>query len=218
MAQRLSGSVLVCGWVLLAFAALHAGASVEPRAAAAQTAAVAEDPAVAAERAIWAAKSKTDQSISLDVTVEATPAEVYRLWTTAEGVMHFMAPAATIDSRLGGRYQVMFDPQNDPDGRAYGTWGCRVLRLEPNHSVAFEWTFPPLGAELNTQPFPTWVEIQIDPVIGQPGQTVVRLQHFGFPHSEKWDKCFALFRDKNWPHVLATLKTYCQKQAHRPAP
>lgn len=217
MRRYLHPLVLACGvGVLLAPAAAKAApaAAADPKAA--PPAAIAAT-AAAAGADVPAGKQKTDQTISLEVTVEASPAEVYRLWTTSEGVKKFIAPAAEIDPVVGGRYQVAFDPASDPDGKAYGTYACKILRLEPNHLVAFEWTFPPLGAELNTQPFPTWVEVRIDPVPGQPGQSVVHLQHFGFPHSEKWDKAFAVFRDRNWPHVLATLKGYCHQQAQKPA-
>ncbi|HXO43579.1 MAG TPA: SRPBCC domain-containing protein, partial [Thermoanaerobaculia bacterium] len=102
----------------------------------------------------------------------------------------------------------------DPDGKGFGTYGCKILQLEPNRLVAFEWTFPPFGPELNTEPFPTWVEVRLEPVAGHADQTVVHFQHLGFPHSPKWDACFALFRDKNWPAVLSMLQEYCRTQAH----
>lgn len=223
--MRLDRLLPACGFgALLALggggAALAAGTDpkAEPPRADAGAAPAAATAAGKAADPLWENKKKTDQTISLEATVECSPAEVYRLWTTSEGVMSFMAPAAKIEPVVGGRYQVAFDPAHDPEGKAYGTHDCKILRLEPDHLVAFEWTFPPFGPELNTQPFPTWVEVQIDPAPGLPGQTAVHLQHFGFPHSAKWDSTFVLFRDKNWPHVLDHLKGTCHKQAQKPTP
>jgi hypothetical protein len=44
------------------------------------------------ETALMSGKIKTDHSILLDITVEAPPSDVFRLWTTANGIKKFFAP------------------------------------------------------------------------------------------------------------------------------
>ena len=152
------------------------------------------------------------RAIDFDITLDQPPAEVFRLWSTAEGVKSFLAPGATVEPRVGGLYQITFDPEDDPQGAKHGTQGARVLRLvtQPEREIAFEWTFPPLGVELHTQPYPTWVEVRVGPSEARPGGTRLRLAHRGFPSGRKWDEALRLFRDSSWPLVLNRLIVYCR--------
>lgn len=150
------------------------------------------------------------RAITFDVTLDKPPAEVFRLWSTVEGVTGFLAPGATIEPRVGGLYQITFDPKGDPEGARHGTRGARVLRVVPEREIAFEWTFPPLGVELNTKPYPTWVHVQFEPSEAHPGGTRLRFAHRGFPSGGKWDDAWRFFRDGNWPLVLNRLVVLCR--------
>jgi uncharacterized protein YndB with AHSA1/START domain len=157
---------------------------------------------------LWAGKTDTGRVITLEKTLEMPPNEVYRLWTTREGIRTFFAPEIHLDPKVGGRYEIVFDPIKDPEGAKIGSHGARILRLVPDREVAFDFTFPPFGPELNTKPYPTWVEIHLAPVEGAPGKTHLRLVHRGWPESETWNRAFEMFRDSNWPLVLSRLEAY----------
>lgn len=51
---------------------------------------------ILAAAALMAGKTKTDRTIRIEVIVATSPDEVYRLWTTREGVQRFFAPDAII--------------------------------------------------------------------------------------------------------------------------
>jgi uncharacterized protein YndB with AHSA1/START domain len=157
-----------------------------------------------------AGKVRTDRTIALEVTLDRPPAEVYRLWTTAEGARRFLAPVAHVDPVPGGRYQIVFDPAGDPEGAHHGTRGARILRLVPNQELAFEWPMPPFGPELGGPPIKTWVELRFDPAAGRPGRTRLRFAMEGFERGGKWDDAFTLFGERNWPLVLNRLVVYCR--------
>ena len=169
-------------------------------------------------------KLKTDRTIFLEVTLEAPPAEVFRLWTSKEGIRKFFAPAARVEARVGGRYEILFAPDKDPEGKSHGTTGARILKLVPGKELAFEWiTFagdellgynaPPFAppAERNARPLPTWVELRFDPVKGRPEQTHLRFAHYGFRDGEKWEKSFQWFQ-RAWKGVLDELVASCQNR------
>ena len=177
----------------------------------------------ASSAALMQGKVKTSHTVNLDAIVDAPPAEVYRLWTSADGVRKFFAPEAKIDAKIGGRYQVIFFPAKDPEGESHGTKGARILDLVPNKRVIFEWiTFagdnllgnhaPPYAppSERNTTPLPTWVELSFEPVEGQPNQTHVRFTHYGFRDGEKWEQSYQWFSHA-WKGVLDHLTEYCKK-------
>jgi uncharacterized protein YndB with AHSA1/START domain len=144
------------------------------------------------------------------VVLDAPPGEVFRLWSTEEGLQRFLAPGATVEGAVGGLYQITFDPADDPEGARHGTKGARLLLLEPGKALAAEWTFPPLGEKLNTPPFPTWIEVQVEPAPGHPGRTLLHFAHYGFPDDPDWEKAWRFFDEGNWPLVLNRLVVYCR--------
>lgn len=169
-------------------------------------------------------KQKTDRTIFLETVVAAPPDEVFRLWTSVDGIKKFFAPEARIEATIGGRYQIIFAPARDPEGDSHGTNGARILKLVPNKGLAFEWiTFagdeslgrnaPPYApaAERNVRPLPTWVELNFDAVPGKAEQTRLRFAHYGFREGEKWEKSFRWF-ERAWKGVLDALAAYCQDQ------
>lgn len=172
-------------------------------------------------------KQKTERTIALETIVNAPSAEVFRLWTTPEGVKQFFAPAARIEPRAGGEYTMIFAPDEDPHGDSHGTRGARILRFVPGRELAFEWIpfvsraipgkeGPPLAspAERNAAALPTWVELHFDEVIGDPRKTRLRFAHYGFREGEKWDESYRWF-NRVWKAVLDQLAVYCNKQ-HQP--
>jgi uncharacterized protein YndB with AHSA1/START domain len=167
-------------------------------------------------------KLKTDRTILLDAIVAASPPAVFRLWTSGDGIKKFFAPDARIDASVGGRYQVIFAPAQDPEGDSHGTKGARILKLVPNKTLAFEWiTFagdellgknaPPYAppAERNVNPLPTWVELTFESIEGEPNKTHVWFAHYGFREGEKWERSYQWFAHA-WKGVLNQLAAYCE--------
>ena len=173
---------------------------------------------------LMAGKQKTDRTILLEATVPASPAEVFRLWTSKEGVAKFFAPDARIDPVTSGRYEILFAPANDPEGNSHGTKGARILKLVRDKELAFEWiTFagdeslgrnaPPYAPpeERNVRPLPTWVELSFEAVEGQPDQTHLRFAHYGFREGAKWEQSYRWF-GRAWKGVLDQMVAYCQNR------
>jgi len=150
-----------------------------------------------------------ERSIHISTLVEATPAALYRMFATSDGVrLLFPGADADIGDTVGGPYVVAFDPAGSPDGTENGTAGCVILRLDRDQGLAFEWRGPPWATEMNVEPFPTWVEVTFAPADG--AQTVVDLVHHGFGRTEGWDRAYAFF-DAAWRRALTGLQ---QRFAH----
>jgi Activator of Hsp90 ATPase homolog 1-like protein len=66
------------------------------------------------------------RSFRIEIAANGTPSEVFKLWTTEAGVKKWFAPGARIEARVGGRYEIIFDPVTDADGSVRGTKGARV--------------------------------------------------------------------------------------------
>jgi uncharacterized protein YndB with AHSA1/START domain len=145
------------------------------------------------------------RTIELHATVEASAADLYRLFTTSDGVRTlFPGAEAEIGDAVGGPYRVAFDPDRDPDATMLGTAGCRILALDPPREVAFEWRGPSPFAVMNVQPFPTRVRVRFEPQPGEAG-TLVTLEHSGFGVGADWDRGHDFFVVA-WQRTLDALR------------
>lgn len=138
--------------------------------------------------------------VVLERYVGAPPAEVYRLWTTADGVGRFLGPKAVVGDGIGGPYEYQF-LADAPDGLRGGE-GCRIMALEPDRLVVFSWNSPPGFA---TRGQHTWVVLGLQPM---GAGSHVRLAHWGHGVGPEWDANRAYFADA-WARVLDALEAYC---------
>ena len=63
--------------------------------------------------------------------VQAPVAEVFKAWTTEEGITTFFAPKGKVDLRVDGTYDIWFNPTGKPGER--GAEGMRILDIVNNH-------------------------------------------------------------------------------------
>ena len=82
-----------------------------------------------------------ERVIRLEEIIEAPAAEVWKAWTTVEGLRAFLAPDAVIDVRPGGPWEIHFEPGAPAGSR--GSEGCKVLEVKKGRRLVFEWNFVP---------------------------------------------------------------------------
>ncbi len=153
---------------------------------------------------ITAAAQAAEKAIDKEVLVNATLEEVWQVWTTREGIVSFFAPDAKIEPRVGGAFQVYFDPGAAPGAK--GADDMRYMALQPYKMISFDWNAPPSLPEVRMQR--TFVVVRFAPVDDK--TTRVTLHHTGWGDGGEWDKNYAYF-DRAWGNVLGGLKTRFEK-------
>jgi len=138
------------------------------------------------------------------VTVEAPRAEVFRVFTTRDGVKTFFAPDANVEAREDGPYEIWFLPEAPAGSR--GCDGCRIVELVPDKTLAVTWSFPPSLPALR----PAYALVTLGFAPAEGGGTTVTLTHTGFRNGAAWDEGRAYF-DKAWDVVLGRLKERFEK-------
>ncbi len=138
------------------------------------------------------------RKIVKDTVVAAPVAEVYRLWTTKEGLEEFFAAQAKVQLTVGGPYEILFS-LDAPVGER-GSEGCRVLSYLENKFVSFTWNAPPKFGEMRKKH--TYVVVEFEPI--DAGQTRVRLTHQGWGEGPKWDEVYNYF-DNAWGYVFGAM-------------
>jgi uncharacterized protein YndB with AHSA1/START domain len=146
--------------------------------------------------------------IEVSALVGATPSEVFRSWTTPEGIEAFLGVKARATLAPGGPFELEFDPSK-PEG-SRGSEGCEVLSWLPNRMFSFSWNAPPKFARAREGR--TVVVVELEP---EGGATRVRLTHHGFAeraaadpaHAEEWRQVRAYF-ESAWARVLDALRRH----------
>lgn len=137
----------------------------------------------------------TERVLYKEIEVAASLDDVWRAWTTTEGIKSFFSPNADIELRPGGKFEVYFS-MNAPEGMR-GSEGCRVLSYLDKQMLSFEWNAPPQFDSLRY--VYTRIIIFFDQL--SDGKTKVRFSHVGWGEGEKWGEIHDYF-DSAWGRVL----------------
>ena len=138
-------------------------------------------------------------ALKKEVTIKAAAAEVWRAWTTPEGVKTFFAPQARIVLERGGAYELYFN-LSAPAGQRGGE-GCTLIEIAAPSRLAFTWNFPPTLPAIRTAH--TLITVELAPA-GE-GATRVTLTQRGWRAGPQWSKGRVYF-DRAWGLVLSRLK------------
>lgn len=144
------------------------------------------------------ASGEPERAIFKEALVAAPVEEVWKAWTTSEGVVSFFAPEAIIEPKPGGAFFVHFNPYAAPGMK--GADDMRVLAVQAPKLLSFTWNAPPHLPEARAQR--TFVAVRLAPA---EGGTRVRLHHSGWGEGGQWDDAYRYF-DRAWGAVLASLQ------------
>jgi uncharacterized protein YndB with AHSA1/START domain len=145
-----------------------------------------------------------ERALSLKVKVPAPIEEVWKAWTSVEGIRTFFAPGAKIDYRTGGDYEIWFNPYAPAGMR--GTDGMQILAMQEPRMLTFTWIAPPTMPAMRKQV--TYVTIRLK-AAGEKA-TEVSLLHGGWGEGPEWDAYFAS-SEKTWQSTLAVLARRFEK-------
>src|SRR6185436_20798773 len=119
--------------------------------------------------------------------VAASVDDVWTAWTTREGIIGFFAPDAQIDPRVGGLFEIYFNPLAAPGLK--GADDMRFMALQPKKMLSFTWNAPPSLPDARQQR--TFVVVRFEPVAD--GQTRVAIHPTGWGDGGEWDKTYTYF-------------------------
>ena len=136
----------------------------------------------------WTANAaREDLVIESEWILEASREEVWRAWTTPEGIRSFFAPACNIELEVDGLYEIFFTPDAEPGQR--GADNMRILVLEPMERLAFTWNAPTSLPNARRQ------RTRVTLVFESLGEHRTRLEfrHDGFGRGDEWRRAHEYF-------------------------
>jgi uncharacterized protein YndB with AHSA1/START domain len=146
-----------------------------------------------------ASAQAAERAVDKEVVIDATLDQAWDAWTTREGIVSFFAPDAKIEPRVGGAFQIYFNPLAESGMK--GADDTRFMALQPKKMISYDWNAPPHLPDARKQR--TFVIVRFEPVSEK--QTRVSLHHVGWGDGDEWHKAFAYF-DRAWGNVLGSLK------------
>jgi len=139
-----------------------------------------------------------ERAIDEKIVVKAGVDEVWKAWTTSEGIKTFFAPDARVELRVDGPFQIYINPFGEPGMK--GADDMRIIGFQEKKMLSFNWNAPPSLPEARKQR-----SVVIVRFTSRGDQlTEVSLHHVGWGDGGEWDKAFLYF-SKAWPVVLKNL-------------
>ncbi len=139
-----------------------------------------------------------ERAIDKQVVVDASLDQTWDAWTTRAGIVAFLAPDAKIEARVGGAFQIYFDPLAEAGSK--GADDMRFMALQPKQMISFDWNAPPSLPEARAQR--SFIVVRFEPAGDT--RTKVTLHHTGWGSGGEWDEAYNYF-DRAWGNVLANL-------------
>ena len=141
------------------------------------------------------ARGEDFRTVVHTTAVATRPLVAWRAWTSSEALTGWWpVPRTTIDLRVGGAFELHFDPAAPPGSQ--GSEGCRFLGYVPGEMLSFTWNAPP---HLVLREHHTWVVLTFT-LLGEEA-TAVQLVHAGFGDGPDWDAYRDYFASA-WGRVL----------------
>ena len=137
------------------------------------------------------------RAVRVEADIHAPVQEVWRAFTTSQGAEEFFAQKANIGLRIGGPYEIQFDPNDERSG----TKGLKILSYAPEEMISFQWNAPPEFPEVRNGG--TWVVVEMRPIDAY--MTHVSITHLGWKEGPEWDRAYAHFQ-RGWSELMSRLE------------
>ncbi len=134
-----------------------------------------------------------ERVLRAETVVHAPVQEVWKAFTTKEGVQSWMAPVAEVDLRVGGTIMTNYNRAakiGDP-----GTIVHHIVSYEPERMLATHFTAAADGPAWAKKAEATWVVYRFEPV-GEK-DTRVTVSMMGWGQGAEWDDSYEHFKRGN---------------------
>jgi len=129
-------------------------------------------------------KSVHTRDITFELELDVTIAQAWKCWTESKELEKWLTIMARVDPRLGGGYELFWDPTNHNDN---STLGCKITSYVPNQVLSFEWRGPvPFATIMNVEPVPTWVVVSFEALSAD--KSLIHFRHSGWLESKVWQE------------------------------
>ena len=133
------------------------------------------------------------QPIVASVVVDAPVKEVWKAWTTNEGITSWMVAKGEIELKVGGVMRTSYNPQSNLHDQH--TIENTILAYDPERMLTIKVTKFPNGFPFPKAVQDMWTVIYLEPV--DSGKTKVIVRGLGFTHDQESIQMRGFFKQGN---------------------
>ena len=148
-----------------------------------------------------------------EMVIPAPVSEVWKAFTTSEGVRQWMAPVADVDLKLGGSIRTNYKADSKPGDP--GTIVHRILSYEPERMISTQFTAPEGASGPARTAQAVWWVARMEPL--PDGNTRLTYTGIGWGEGPEWDAAYQFF-DRGNARTLEQLVNYLEKRKPEPRP
>lgn len=142
-------------------------------------------------------------TLDFESRIHSTKIRLWSAWTNSKYVTSWFAPEAIIEPKVGGAYELFFDPS---DSRLITTTGGRFLELLPFDRFSFTWKIQDNDTDLKDEEPPTIVNVSLTEA---ESDVIVKVTHSGWGVGKEWDSAKE-WHQLAWKQVLSSLKDFLE--------
>lgn len=147
-----------------------------------------------------------DKIIYHSIRVKCNPKRAFEMFTINRHLEQWLTQVADVEPKVGGKYELFWNPKDTEND---STNGCKILAVQPDNFLCFEWKGPKQFKHFMNEAKPlTNVVVFFTP--SQQG-TQVHLLHTGWSDTKEWDEARQWF-NKTWKTSLLELQKYVDKK------
>lgn len=148
-----------------------------------------------------------DQPLVSHAVIDAPVADVWKAFTTTEGIKSWMVAEGDFDLRIGGKMRTGYQPGTDLNGPS--AIENTVLAFDPERMLTIRNTKAPEKFPFKDAIGKVWTVIYFEPVGESRTKVIIRM--IGYQHGEEFAKMKAFFKRGN-QQTLDGLVKYFEKE------
>jgi uncharacterized protein YndB with AHSA1/START domain len=161
----------------------------------------------AASLLIVTQQDTAEQPLVASAVVNAPVKEVWKAWTTSEGIRSWMVAAGEVDLRIGGALRTSYTKDSDLKGKDVIV--NTILAFDPERMLTIRNTQSPEKFPFKKAMADCWTVIYLRPVDEAKTEVVVRMN--GYNSTEESQKMKAFFKQGNQMTLDALVKRFEKK-------
>ncbi len=149
--------------------------------------------------------------IQIEIILDCDVSQAFNFFTINEKLESWLPEKAEVELKVGGKYELFWDPQNR---EINSTIGCKITSIERNKFISFEWKGPErFQSFMNFCDPLTHVVVVFSSRYEDHKKTTLFLFHSGWRDDPEWQKAHDYF-EKAWTGALTNLKEKINNKAN----
>lgn len=149
-----------------------------------------------------------------EVVLDAPVAEIWDLWTTAEGLRSWMAPFVRVDLRPGGKIESNYDPSAQAGDE--GNIHLEILAYDPRRMLCLRGVVPDMFPQAQAEGRDLWSVTTFEPAACGTATRLTMRGH-GYGEGGDWDRMYRFFEAANQGLLDSLVARYARPEGEADA-